>query len=180
MERPSSTKWNPAEAAMQRAAADFLASYSAFLTAASLLERRPSADALHPNAQMSISIAQWHLAAAVREIDTVHSSGTPPSRVAGEMSSNTQLPRVVTRAIEEKILVKWPGAEEIVKSLPEPFGLQDAVEAVRSALLECRTALEAINLRSKARTWQLHSALSIFADTLVKGQYIAIARLGRQ
>jgi hypothetical protein len=180
MERPSLIEWNAAEAAMQRAAGEFLASYSAFLSTASLLERRPWADALHPNAETSISIAQWHLAAAIREIDTIRSAGASLSRVAGGTAPKGQLPRVVRRAIEEKILVQWPEAEEIVKSLPEPFDLQDAVGALWSALLACRTALEAINLHSKARTWQLHSALSIFADTLVKGQYIAIARLGRQ
>jgi hypothetical protein len=178
MERTSLTERNAAEAAMQRAAADFLASYSAFLNAASLLERRPSADAFHPNAQTSISIARWHLAVAVREIETIHFGVPPPRRmIPGGAASDAELPGVVTRAIEEKILVKWPGAEEIIQRLPKPVGLQDAVEGLRSALLACRTALDGIDLYSRGRTWQLHSALSVFADTLIKGQYIAIARL---
>jgi hypothetical protein len=164
------------EALLQQVASDFLSSYSEFLNAASLLERRPKSHAIHPDTNRSLTAARWLLTRAIGGLDRI----APPARSAAghsDRKATGSLPPIVTRAIEGKILTRWPDAERLLSDLPAPYGLTDLIPPLRRELSICLAAVSCVDVQSGSLSWQLHAALSKFTDAMVKGQFVAIGRL---
>lgn len=166
------------ETVLRQAASDFLASYSEFLNAASLLERRPQFSAIHPDTDRSLASTKWLLACAIRELDHVlNNSAARASTAPAEPRDARHLPPIVKRAIEDKILARSPEAERLVAQLPIGPSPIDIIPVLHRDLSTCLEAVCRVDLHSAALLWQLHAALSAFGDAMVKGQFIAIARL---
>jgi hypothetical protein len=167
------------EAILQQVASDFLLSYSEFLNAASLLERRPRPNAIHPDTDRSLTTTRWLLTRAIEELDRIEL----PVRTAAEDPAPSDrkvikpLPPIVSRAIEGNILTRWPKAESLLSALPTQYGLTDLVPLMHRELCVCLEAVSRVDVHSKSLLWQLHTALSRFTDAMVKGQFIAIGRL---
>jgi hypothetical protein len=167
------------ETILQQAASDFLSSYSEFLNAASLLERRPQSKAIHPDTNRSLAASRWLLARAISELGRVLAV-TPAAQenlVAAESRASPTLPSIVARAIGDKILTQWPEAERLLVALPAIHSASDVIPVLQRELSVCEEAVSHVDVHSSALSWQLHTALSAFTDALVKGQYIAIAKL---
>jgi hypothetical protein len=97
--------------------------------------------------------------------------------VPAESHDARHLPPIIKRAIEDKILTRSPEAERLVAQLPIGPSLIDIIPLLHRELSACLEAVCRVDLHSTGLLWQLHAALSAFANTMVKGQFIAIARL---
>jgi hypothetical protein len=167
------------EAILQQVAADFLSSYSEFLNAASLIEQRPHPGMLHPDTNRSLAATRWLLTRAIEGLDRIE----PPVRTpAGDPAPSDRkatksLPPIVSRAIEDKILTRWPEAENLLCALPTQYGSTDLAPLLQQELCVCLEAVSHVDVHSTALLWQLQTALSRFTDAMVKGQFIAIGRL---
>jgi hypothetical protein len=170
---------NLIEEAIHEVAADFHLSFGELLFTASLLERRPCPDTIHPEANQSLKAAGWHLLTAITKLDHVLVALTATGATPSAKARIQTLPRIISRAIERKILVRLPSAERLVAELPADHSLNDIVSLIKRELIACREALDRIDLNSSGLSMQLHSALSVFTDAMVKGQYVAILRLDR-
>lgn len=165
------------EAILQQVASDFLSSYSEFLNAASLIERRPKSNAIHPDTGRSLAATRWLLARAIGGLDRIAPAGKPAAAASPASDRKAALPPVVKRAVEARILTRWPEAERLVAGLPAQYGLTELVPVLRRELSVCLEAVSRVDVQSGSLLWQLHAALSRFTDAMVKGQFVAIGRL---
>ena len=160
---------------IQAAASDFLASFSELLLASSLLERRPNDMAENPDIDKSIGKAKWHLLAAIVIFD--HLSGAievaAESRGSTGQERRTGVPSLVAEAVRRGLLVDCPPAATLVSKVISAHNLKEVIPAFRSELVSCRDAIDRIDLRSSRVVVQLHTALTAYANSMIKGQHVA-------